>query len=340
MPPSGPPQPPREPPRRRLRAAVEQASARAAGATRPRPRAARRSSARGRPTTATTPPTRRCCWRRCSRRAAARRRRAARRPSCETGLGDRWRASRSPGPGFLNLFLADAWYVDALAARAGGRRRASAAGGAAAPQRVNVEFVSANPTGPLHLGHARNAAYGDALARLLAFVGHAVDPRVLRQRLRLPGRQLRRARSRRAPAARSCPTTATVATTSPTLALEIPDAATRPVDEVGGEAVAMMVDARAASRCTRFGVEFDVGSRERSLHEPVAARVSSVAHGFDVLARAGADATAPTARCGCARPTFGDDKDRVLERSDRRAHLLRLRHRLPAEQARARASTT
>ena len=38
-----------------------------------------------------------------------------------------------------------------------------------------MEFVSANPTGPMHVGHARNAAYGDALARMLAFHGHAVE---------------------------------------------------------------------------------------------------------------------------------------------------------------------
>ena len=49
------------------------------------------------------------------------------------------------------------------------------AGGAARPERVLVEFVSANPTGPMHIGHARNAAYGDALARMLAFQGHDVE---------------------------------------------------------------------------------------------------------------------------------------------------------------------
>ena len=49
------------------------------------------------------------------------------------------------------------------------------AGGASAPERILVEFVSANPTGPMHVGHARNAAYGDALARMLAFHGHRVE---------------------------------------------------------------------------------------------------------------------------------------------------------------------
>jgi arginyl-tRNA synthetase len=77
------------------------------------------------------------------------------------------------GPGFLNVFLADDWFADALAGvLAAGDRYG--AGGAPVAERVNVEFVSANPTGPVHLGHARNAAYGDAIARLLAYHGHTV----------------------------------------------------------------------------------------------------------------------------------------------------------------------
>ena len=78
------------------------------------------------------------------------------------------------GPGFLNLVLADAWFAGALDARpgrGGGLRRRR---GGAAPSTSIVEFVSANPTGPMHVGHARNAAYGDALARLLRFRGHRV----------------------------------------------------------------------------------------------------------------------------------------------------------------------
>ncbi len=47
--------------------------------------------------------------------------------------------------------------------------------GRARPERILVEFVSANPTGPMHVGHARNAAYGDSLARVLAFYGHEVQ---------------------------------------------------------------------------------------------------------------------------------------------------------------------
>jgi arginyl-tRNA synthetase len=78
------------------------------------------------------------------------------------------------GPGFVNLFLADAWYRRAMA-------RLGAVGGSlgpaptATPERVLVEFVSANPTGPLHVGGGRHAAYGDALVRLLEAVGHEVE---------------------------------------------------------------------------------------------------------------------------------------------------------------------
>jgi arginyl-tRNA synthetase len=78
------------------------------------------------------------------------------------------------GPGFLNLFLADAWYARALAACS---PPATARGGGRAPsaERVNVEFVSANPTGPLTAASGRHAAYGDALARMLEFAGHDVE---------------------------------------------------------------------------------------------------------------------------------------------------------------------
>ncbi len=77
------------------------------------------------------------------------------------------------GPGFLNLFVTDSWLHDALREivdRGPAFGRAQPTG-----RRVQVEFVSANPTGPLTIGHARNAAIGDALARLLEFRGWAVE---------------------------------------------------------------------------------------------------------------------------------------------------------------------
>ena len=78
------------------------------------------------------------------------------------------------GPGFVNLFLSDAWYRRALAALAESGDDLGPAP-TSSPERILLEFVSANPTGPLHIGGGRHAAYGDALARLLEAVGHEVE---------------------------------------------------------------------------------------------------------------------------------------------------------------------
>ncbi|MHB8648613.1 MAG: arginine--tRNA ligase [Gaiellaceae bacterium] len=74
------------------------------------------------------------------------------------------------GPGFVNLFLRDAWFAGALAEiLAAGE--SFGAGWAQQAQRIQVEMVSANPTGPISVAHARNAAYGDSVARLLELGG-------------------------------------------------------------------------------------------------------------------------------------------------------------------------
>lgn len=77
------------------------------------------------------------------------------------------------GPGFLNLRLSPSvWQgVVKAAVEAGAEFGRSQMG---AGTKVNIEFVSANPTGPMHVGHVRGAVFGDALARLLAFSGHDV----------------------------------------------------------------------------------------------------------------------------------------------------------------------
>ncbi|MEO1275550.1 MAG: arginine--tRNA ligase, partial [Pseudomonadota bacterium] len=82
-------------------------------------------------------------------------------------------AAEVAGPGFINLRLtAEAWQsvLEAVVAEGAGYGRSTAGAG----RRVNVEFVSANPTGPLHVGHTRGAVFGDALARLLSFAGWEV----------------------------------------------------------------------------------------------------------------------------------------------------------------------
>src|SRR5215472_6307526 len=77
------------------------------------------------------------------------------------------------GPGFINLTLKLSVWAEALreVLRQGNSYGRSAIG---AGEKVNVEYVSVNPTGPLHIGHCRGAVFGDALASLLQFTGHDV----------------------------------------------------------------------------------------------------------------------------------------------------------------------
>src|SRR5687768_7815088 len=77
------------------------------------------------------------------------------------------------GPGFVNLKLSDAFWQSHLASilAAGADYGRSDIG---AGRKTNVEYVSANPTGPMHVGHCRGAVVGDALANLLSFAGYAV----------------------------------------------------------------------------------------------------------------------------------------------------------------------
>ena len=78
------------------------------------------------------------------------------------------------GPGFVNFRLGDSWLhefmVDVLAQGADDFARHDLGGGA----RLNVEFVSANPTKPLHAGHGRGACYGDSIARIRERCGYRV----------------------------------------------------------------------------------------------------------------------------------------------------------------------
>src|SRR2546427_6317124 len=78
------------------------------------------------------------------------------------------------GLGFVNLWLRDAWLADALGEIVE-RGRDFGAGQAEQRERIQVEMVSGNPTGPITVAAARNGAYGDSVARLLEFAGHQVE---------------------------------------------------------------------------------------------------------------------------------------------------------------------
>ncbi len=93
--------------------------------------------------------------------------------AAELGTLDEVAEATVAGPGFINLRLTDAAWCDELTqiAAAGDDYGRSTSGKGV---RVNVEYVSANPTGPMHMGHCRGAVVGDALANLLEFAGHEV----------------------------------------------------------------------------------------------------------------------------------------------------------------------
>jgi arginyl-tRNA synthetase len=234
-------------------------------------------------------------------------------------LGDELRERLGPalervevaGPGFLNLFLADAWYATALdGVLAAGE--GFGGGGADPPRRVNVEFVSANPTGPLHVGHSRNAAYGDALSRILGFRGHHVHREFYvndfgTQVYRLGESIQARARGEEPPE------DGYVGAYVAELAEQIPDASTLPVAAVARRGVELMVE-RVRASLIRFRVEFDVWFSERTLHERRGDEPSLVQHAFDVLEQQGRTYRSEGA-LWLRTSEFGDDKDRVLERS-------------------------
>ncbi len=227
----------------------------------------------------------------------------------QAALGERLQRFEIAGPGFLNLFLGDPWLLGAL----GAVLAAGEGFGAAAPahaQRVLVEFVSANPTGPMHVGHARNAAYGDALARMLEFGRERVEREFYvndaGSQVRTFGESVRAAARDQAP-----PEGGYQGDYVAELAARLPDAATSDPAELGLAAVAAMVEEIRAS-LSAFGVrEFDRWTYESSLHEgrpsPVErtlARLEELGHTY---AHDGALWLRTTA--------FGDDKDRVLVRS-------------------------
>jgi arginyl-tRNA synthetase len=219
------------------------------------------------------------------------------------------------GPGFINFFLAEAQLagvLEAVLAAGGGYGRTDAGGGAP----VNVEFVSANPTGPLHVGHGRQAALGDAIASLLQWTGWRVTREFYyndsgTQILNLARSVQARIQERAGRAA------------------EIPEGgyhgeyvrevaaryvAQHPNDPGGADLDAVRRFAVAQLRAEQdrdlqaFGVKFDVYSLESSLYatskvESTLRRLESAGHTFEQDGALWLKTT-----------DFGDDKDRVMRK--------------------------
>jgi arginyl-tRNA synthetase len=177
-------------------------------------------------------------------------------------LGGRVDRVEVAGPGFLNLFLADDWYLSAVdeVLAAGddfGRGTDS--------RRIQVEFVSANPTGPLTAASGRHAAFGDALARVLELDGNTVEREYYfndggGQIQRLGASILARARGE------DPPEDGYQGEYVAGVAAQIPDAASKSVDELASAGVDILM---AGIRATleRYRVHFDSWFLERSLYE-------------------------------------------------------------------------
>jgi len=225
------------------------------------------------------------------------------------------------GPGFINFWLAE----DQLANAHQQILRAGAEYGRAtwgAGVKVNVEFVSANPTGPLHVGHGRGAALGDAIASLLEWTGHAVTREFY---VNDAGVQIDKAAQSLWARIRQ----------EASYQAEVPEGGyhgeylkenARAVLEREGRAFADLPEEEGLRRCRslivriqrdeqdrdleQFGVKFDVISSEQRAYD-----TGGVERAIQLLQKRGL--TYESEGALWLRTTdFGDDKDRVLRKSD------------------------
>jgi arginyl-tRNA synthetase len=204
----------------------------------------------------------------------------------EAGLAERAEAA---GPGFVNLWVPDAWLADGVReiAELG---TGFGSGSAAERERIQVELVSANPTGPITVAHGRNGAYGDSVARLLEFAGHEVereyyynDAGVQMERFYASVEAIRRGEAPPEDGYRGGYMNELAAET--------------------GDPVPRMLDAMEAS-LERFRVQLDSRTRETEVEAEIPAAVALL----DTYEEDGAVWARTSAH--------GDDKDRVLVRSD------------------------
>lgn len=223
----------------------------------------------------------------------------------EERLGDSLARVEVAGPGFVNLFMADHWYREAIASLFEGD--GPEVGAVAGVRDTMVEFVSANPTGPTRRSTGRHAAYGDSLVRMLRATGHPVRAEYY---VNDGGSQVEKfaesviARME----GREPPEDGYRGGYVGDLA-ERADSEGIPPAEVGTVAIGWMLDS-IRTTLERFRVEMDAFFSERSLYEG-----GLVDQGLRRLEEAGH--TYESDGAVWLRTTeFGDDKDRVLVRSN------------------------
>ncbi len=219
-------------------------------------------------------------------------------------------------PGFLNFRLDPTW----VAAQVGPIREAGAAygrGTAIEPKRINVEFVSANPTGPLHVGNARGAFVGDVLARVLEAAGHDVTREYYFNdfggQVKALGGSVRALREGKA-----LPEDGYRGDYVKEMAASVPAEVVREAEAAGPDE-ADWAYGRWASEVQRRGIEaslealgvhFDVWKTESSIHDD-----GWVARGVERLREAGYVYESEGATW-FRSTAFGDDRDRVIYRSN------------------------
>ena len=225
------------------------------------------------------------------------------------------------GPGFINFFLAEAQLASVLqAVLAAGDRYGR--GDVGQGRSVNVEFVSANPTGPLHVGHGRGAALGDGIAALLEWTGHAVTREFYVNDAGTQIDKLARSLWARVQQAVGRPAAipeggyhgeylvelaATILAREGRRFADLPeDEGVRRCREIGVESQRAEQDADLRE----FGVKFDVISFESSLY-----RDGLLQQTLNDLATRGYTYEQDGA-LWLRTTAFGDDKDRVLRKSD------------------------
>ena len=212
------------------------------------------------------------------------------------------------GPGFLNLHMSESW-MRAGVAHVLAHGAAFGSGVAAHSRSTLIEFVSANPTGPLTVASGRHAAYGDALARVLTFAGHRVAREYYLNdaggQIRLFGESIA-ARMTGAEVPEGGYEGDYVRALGERVAAEGIDPADR--EALSRRGVELMVESIAAT-LSRFRVEFDRWSSERDLHE-----AGAIEAAIDTLREAGLVYESEGA-VWLRTSEFGDDKDRVLIRA-------------------------
>ncbi len=233
----------------------------------------------------------------------------------DTALAPHLERIEVAGPGFVNFYLADSWYLRALA-------DLTAAGEALgpsptpSPEKVLVEFVSANPTGPIHVGTGRHAAYGDSLVRLLQAVGHDVQREYY---INDAGSQIDRfadsiaARMSGEEPPEDGYAGEYVTEIAERLRADGVDPADR--DEVKARGIELMLEG-IRSTLESFGVEFDNWFSERTVYEK-----GEVETSLAELEKRGHTYRSDDA-LWLRTTEFGDDKDRVLIRSNGEATYL------------------